>query len=452
MTLSQPGAATPHRPPRIAVVGGGISGLTAAYRLRNVASVTLFEANTYVGGHTNTIDVTLDGVTFPVDTGFLVYNERTYPNLIALFKELGVETALSDMSFSVCLPELDLEWAGTNLDSVFAQRRNLLRPAFIRMLLDILRFNRQCTDMALAQGDAALSQELQMPLQQFLQVHAYSDPFIHWYLLPMAAAIWSCPSSQMMAFPMATFVRFCHNHGLLQVENRPKWYTVKAGARNYVHKILPHIADVRTDSPVHAVRPLGDGHGVNIESRHGVEHFDAVVLAAHSDQSLRMLGSANPRQRNVLARIGYQPNTAYLHTDLALMPKRQKVWSSWNYLSDVNNPQPSVSVTYWLNRLQPLPFKTPVMVTLNPIIQPDPAKVIQVISYSHPIFDGPAIDAQGALKDVQGEGGVFLAGAWAGYGFHEDGHKAGLAAAAALQAHLQQRTALSSLADTDAAA
>jgi len=451
MTLSNSGAASHAPKARIAVVGGGISGLTAAYRLRDIADITLFEANDYVGGHTNTIDVTLDGQTFPVDTGFLVYNERTYPNLIALFKELGVETALSDMSFGVCLPELDIEWAGTNLDTVFAQRRNLLRPSFIKMLLDILRFNRQCTDMALQQGDGPLSRELQMPLQQFLQVHAYSDQFINWYLLPMAAAIWSCPSSQMMAFPMATFVRFCHNHGLLQVENRPKWYTVKAGARNYVQKILPHIADVRTSSPVTAVRPLGEGRGVNIESRHGSEHFDAVVMAAHSDQSLRMLGSANPRQRGVLTRIGYQPNIAYLHTDLALMPKRKKVWSSWNYLSDVTNPQPSVSVTYWLNRLQPLPFTTPVLVTLNPIVQPDAAKVIKVIEYSHPIFDGPAIEAQQALQGVQGEGDVFLAGAWAGYGFHEDGHKAGLAAAAALREHLSQKAA-QALAGSDAAA
>ncbi len=439
MSLTAAGASSPSRKASVAVIGGGISGLTAAYRLRDIADVTLFEANDYVGGHTNTIDVELDGSRFPVDTGFLVYNERTYPNLIALFKELGVETALSDMSFGVCLPEIDIEWAGTNLDTVFAQRRNLLRPAFIRMLLDILRFNRQSTAMALQQGDSPLSKDLQMPLQQFLQMHKYSDEFINWYLLPMAAAIWSCPSSQMMAFPMATFVRFCHNHGLLQVENRPKWYTVKAGARNYVQKILPHIPTVHVSSPVTAVRPLGEGKGVNVESRHGVQHFDAVVMAAHSDQSLRMLGSANPRQRNVLSRIGYQPNTAYLHTDTALMPKRKKVWSSWNYLSDVTNPQPSVSVTYWCNRLQPLPFKTPVFVTLNPIVQPDPKKTIQVIEYSHPIFDGPAIDAQTELANVQGEGSVFLAGAWAGYGFHEDGHKAGLAAAAAARTHLQQR-------------
>jgi predicted NAD/FAD-binding protein len=421
--------------PRIAVVGGGISGLTAAWKLRDTADVCLFEANAYVGGHTNTVDVHLDGIDYPVDTGFLVYNERTYPNLIALFKELQVETALSDMSFSVCLPEIDLEWAGESLDTVFAQRKNLIRPAFLRMLRDILRFNRQCTDMAIAQGDSALGQNMQMPLEQFLKLHAYGKEFIHWYLLPMAAAIWSCPSSQMMAFPMATFVRFCHNHGLLQVENRPKWYTVKAGARHYVQKILPHIASVRTDSPVSSIRPLATG-GVEVESRHGIEHFDAVVLAAHSDQSLRILGQHNPRQRAVLSQIAYQPNIAYLHTDLALMPKRRKVWSSWNYLSDVNNPQPSVSVTYWLNRLQPLPFTTPVLVTLNPILQPQASKVIRTIEYSHPIFDGPAIEAQTRLAGVQGEGSVFLAGAWAGYGFHEDGHKAGLAAASAVQAFL----------------
>jgi predicted NAD/FAD-binding protein len=427
-----------HSGAKVAVIGGGISGLTAAYKLRDAADVTLFEANDYVGGHTNTIDIELDGLKFPVDTGFLVFNERTYPNLIALFEELGVETALSDMSFAVCLPEIDLEWSGTNLDTVFAQRKNLLSPRFLRMIKDILRFNKQSTEMAMAQADSSVGQNMQMPLDQFLQINKYSKEFINWYLLPMAAAIWSCPSSQMMAFPMATFVRFCHNHGLLQVENRPRWFTVKAGARHYVEKILPFVPRVEIRCPALRVTPLING-GVDVETRLGIETFDAVVIAAHSDQAHAMLGESNPKQRALLKNIRYQDNTAFLHTDLKLMPKRKKVWSSWNYLSDVTNPQPSVSVTYWLNRLQPLPFTTDVMVTLNPIVQPDAKHVIREIHYSHPIFDGPAIEAQQRLDTTQGEGGVFLAGAWAGYGFHEDGHKAGLRAAELLRNFLNQR-------------
>ncbi len=419
--------------PKVAVVGGGISGLTAAYQLRDHAEVTLFEANDYVGGHTNTVDIELEGIQYPVDTGFLVFNERTYPNLIALFKELGVETALSDMSFGVCLPELDLEWSGSNLNTVFAQRKNLLRPSFLRMLADILRFNKQATQMALRQSaspDQATTAEMLTPLGLFLEQHRYSRQFKEWYLLPMAAAIWSCPADQMMAFPVASFVRFCHNHGLLQVENRPRWFTVKGGARHYVEKILPHIPHVFKKTPI--TRIDTDGPCPVVHTAQASMSFDAVVMACHSDQSMNILPGNQTRQREVLQHIRYQDNVAYLHTDTCLLPKRPAVWSAWNYLSDVTNPQPSVSVTYWLNKLQPIPFKTPVLVTLNPIIQPNPDRVIQTIHYSHPVFDGPAIDAQTRLASVQGENNVYLAGAWAGYGFHEDGHKSGLAAAQAL--------------------
>ena len=426
-----------HAKPKVAVIGGGISGLTAAYKLRDIAEVTLFEANDYVGGHTNTIDISLEGIDYPVDTGFLVFNERTYPNLIALFKELDVETALSDMSFAVTLPEIDLEWAGTNLNTVFAQRRNLFRPAFLWMIKDILRFNKQTTAMATAQQlqPNTNTAEMLTPLGEFLKQHNYSKQFRDWYLLPMAAAIWSCPSEQMLEFPIATFVRFCHNHGLLQVENRPRWFTVKGGARNYVQKILPHIPHVFTNTPI--VKVDTSGAQPVVYTKQAAFEFDAVVMACHSDQSYRMLSENQIAQREVLKNMRYQDNVAYLHTDTCLLPKRELVWSSWNYHSDVTNPQPSVSVTYLLNKLQPIPFKTPVMVTLNPIVAPNPERVIKEIHYSHPIFDGPAIAAQLRLADVQGENNVFLAGAWAGYGFHEDGHKSGLAAAAALRQTLQ---------------
>jgi uncharacterized protein len=420
--------------PKVAVVGGGISGLTAAWKLRDVAEVTLFEANDYIGGHTNTQDIEVEGKQVAVDTGFLVYNERTYPNLIQMFKDLDVETVMSDMSFSVCLPELNLEWAGTNLNTVFAQRRNLLRPKFLLMLLDILRFNKEATAMVEDASRAQLFEsKASQNLGEYLIEHKYSQQFRDWYLIPMAAAIWSCPTEQMLAFPIATFVQFCHNHGLLQVNERPKWWTVKNGARNYVTKMLPHIPVIHKGVKVTSVQ-TGQGKPV-VMSQLGALEFDAVVMACHSDQSLNLL-QGNEAQCAQLKHIAYQPNVAYLHTDVALMPKTRSTWSSWNYLSDVLNPQPSVSVTYWSNSLQPLPVEKPIFVTLNPIIMPDDKKVYREIHYSHPVFDVAAIQAQKALTDLQGLNGVYMAGAWMKYGFHEDGHTSGLNAAAAIKRDL----------------
>ncbi|WP_334118670.1 NAD(P)/FAD-dependent oxidoreductase [Limnobacter sp.] len=416
--------------PTVAVIGGGISGLTAAYALRDHAHVTLFESNDYIGGHTHTVDIEVDGTPVAVDTGFLVYNERTYPNLIRLFDELDVTTVESDMSFSVCLPELNIEWSGTNLNTVFAQRRNLLRPRFIRMLLDILRFNKEATAMVTEAGRADLFQsKAKMHLGDYLIEEKYSAEFRDWYLIPMAAAIWSCPSEQMLAFPLATFIQFCHNHGLLQVNDRPRWFTVKNGARNYVNKILPFINVVHKSTPVQevdttAAKPV-------VTTRLGHQAFDHVVVACHSDEALAII-KGNEAQKEQLQHIKYQPNVAYLHTDTKLMPKTRSTWSSWNYLSDVLNPQPSVSVTYWSNLLQPLPVEKPVFVTLNPIVVPDANQVFHEIHYSHPVFDLAAVQAQQALGRLQGLNNVYLAGAWMKYGFHEDGHTSGLNAAHAL--------------------
>lgn len=416
--------------PTVGIVGGGISGLTAAYALRDKAHVTLFEANHYIGGHTNTVDIEVEGQAVAVDTGFLVYNERTYPNLIRLFQELDVTTVESDMSFSVCLPELDIEWAGSNLNTVFAQRRNLLRPRFIRMLLDILRFNKEATALVADAGRANLFQsKASMHLGDYLVQEKYSKEFRDWYLIPMAAAIWSCPTEQMLAFPVATFIQFCHNHGLLQVNDRPKWFTVKNGARNYVNRILPFIDEVHKGTPVLEVNP--EAARPTVRTAAGVHEFDHLVLACHSDEALAML-KGNEAQREHLKHIKYQPNVAYLHTDAKLMPKTRSTWSSWNYLSDVLNPQPSVSVTYWSNKLQPLPVDTPIFVTLNPIIQPEKSKVFREIHYSHPVFDVAAVQAQQALAGLQGLNNVYLAGAWMKYGFHEDGHTSGLNAASAI--------------------
>lgn len=420
---------------KIAVIGAGISGLSCAYRLvQGGADVTLYEASTYFGGHSNTVDITLDGATHGVDTGFLVFNDRTYPNLIALFGELGVETAPSDMSFSVKLPLGEqagarvLEWAGSNLDTVFAQRGNLLRPRFLRMVRDIMRFNKQATALAIS------SDMPQMPLGYFLDLHGYGEQFRAWYLLPMAACIWSCPSDQMLEFPVSTFIRFCHNHGLLQVTDRPQWRTVRGGSRNYVNKLLAAIPGQRLATPVTAVtrHPAGGARSVRVQSAAGVEQFDHVVMACHSDQSLALLGNdASAQERSVLEAVRYQPNRAVLHTDASCLPVSRKAWSAWNYQSNAA-PTPQVCVHYLLNQLQPLPFTTPVIVSLNPLDAPDPAKVLASFDYSHPVFDAGAVAAQLRLSTFQGAQNTWFAGAWTGYGFHEDGLKSGLTVASAL--------------------
>jgi len=419
---------------KIAVIGAGISGLSCAYRLVQAgAEVSLYEAGSYFGGHSNTVDVTLDGKTFGVDTGFLVFNDRTYPNLIALFAELGVETAKSDMSFSVKLPLGEqpgarmLEWAGSNLNTVFAQRGNLLRPRFLRMVRDILRFNRHATALAVS-GDMP-----EMSLGAFLDQEGYSAQFRAWYLLPMAACIWSCPSDQMLAFPVATFIRFCHNHGLLQVSDRPQWRTVRGGSRNYVNKLLAAIPNKHLATPVLAVQRLdaGGARSVRITTAQGTEYVDQVVLACHSDQALALLGDAREDERSVLAAIRYQPNRAVLHTDARCLPAKRSAWSAWNYQSNAA-PTPEVCVHYLLNMLQPLPCSTPVVVSLNPIDEPDPRHVLASFDYAHPVFDGAAVAAQARLANFQGSQNTWFAGAWTGYGFHEDGLKSGLAAAAAI--------------------
>lgn len=408
------------RKQRIAVVGAGIAGLASAWLLGRHHEVTLFEAGDYLGGHTNTVDVTLEGKTHPVDTGFLVFNEKTYPNLVALFALLGVDSVETEMSFAVSLENPDLEWAGSNLATVFGQKRNLIRGQFWSMLSDILRFNRESVAWLATHPDN------QRSLRDFLAAGRYSAAFADWYLLPMAAAIWSCPTGQMLDMPLATFIRFCSNHGLLQVFDRPLWRTVKGGGRAYVRKIADQLDDIRLACPVSAVTREGDG--LRVTHAGGSEHFDQVVLACHSDQALALLGStASAPQRDVLAAIRYQPNRAVLHTDPALLPRDRKLWSAWNYFAGCGEPgdQP-VGVSYLINRLQPLPFAAPVVVTLNPAREPDPAMVIAEFEYAHPIFDGPAIAAQQKLAGVQGDGGVWLAGAWGSYGFHEDGLKSAL--------------------------
>jgi predicted NAD/FAD-binding protein len=407
---------------RVAVIGSGIAGLSAAWLLARKFDVTLYEAEGRLGGHTHTVDVTVDGITAPVDTGFLVFNERTYPNLIALFRHLGVADAGSDMSFSVRIEPDGVEWAGTSVPALFAQKSNLVRPEFWTMLRDILRFNSHSSDLVerglLPTGS----------LGEFLDRGAYGPAFRDWYLLPMAAAIWSCPTQQMAAYPAATFLRFCHNHGLLQINGRPKWRTVRGGGREYVRRLAAGLSDVRLATPVRQIRRIAAG--VEVDSDRGCERFDHAVLGCHSDQALQMLSDADAGERCVLGSVRYQPNRVVLHTDEAFLPRSREAWASWNYASGEGRAgMRPVSVSYWLNSLQPLPFKTPVIETLNPFREPDPARVLAQFEYSHPMFDGPAVEAQKRLPQIQGRRRTWFCGAWTGYGFHEDGLRSGLAVA-----------------------
>jgi predicted NAD/FAD-binding protein len=422
------------RPLRLAIVGSGIAGLGTAWLLQKQGhAVTVFEAEPRAGGHTHTVDVTLDGVTHPVDTGFLVFNDRTYPHLIALFDELGVPSVASEMSFSVRDDRSGLEWAGTNLATLFARPANALSPAFWSMLADILRFNRETT-AALAAGTLP-----ETTLGAFLDAQRYRRPFRDSYLVPMAAAIWSSPARDILDFPLPTFVRFCHNHGLLAIDDRPQWRTVQGGGRVYVQKIVERLSDVRLGCPVEQVRRRAGGVEIDSRSRYG-ERFDGVVLACHSDQALALLADPSADERRLLGEVRYQPNRVVLHTDAALLPRRQRAWAAWNYLAadDPEGRRP-VSVSYLINRLQPLPFRKPVVVTLNPAIEPAAHTVINEFEYSHPLLDARAVHAQEAIARRQGRHATWYAGAWLGYGFHEDGLKSAHAVAASIALHAARR-------------
>ena len=429
---------------KIAVIGSGIAGLSCAWLLARHAAfthkVTLFEQNATLGGHTHTVDVTLDGITYPVDTGFLVFNDWTYPNLIAMFKHIDVEVALSDMSFGIKLLDAygkgRLEWCGSdNISTVFAQPSNLFKPAFWGMLKDMLRFNREAT--TLADGKA----EMCGTLGEYLNTNGYGQAFRDWYLKPMAACIWSTPTQKIDDFPLVTFIHFCRNHGLLSVNDRPQWRTVKGGARNYVEKLAADIADIRLNAALSRV--MRDDTGVSIVSASGSERFDQVVFACHSDQALALLGNDAADALPILSKIPYQPNIAILHTDQRLLPDRPRAWAAWNYMAwhpdapaarNSADADQTVSLSYLINRLQPLPFTTPVIVTMNPLVAPDPAKVIKTIHYDHPVFLAESAMTKRELRGIQGRRNSWFAGAWTRYGFHEDGLMSGIAVAKALGA------------------
>ncbi len=415
---------------KIAIIGSGITGLGAAHALNADADITLFEAGTYFGGHAHTVDINLPtahGIrTLAIDTGFLVYNERTYPHLIALLEQLGIHTSVTDMSFSVQARDAKrrLEWSGANLNTVFAQRSNLLRPRFLNMLLDVLRLNKLCTHIAVAGTEAQLAQ----PLEDFLAKHRFSAELRDWYLLPMLGCIWSCPTRQMLQFPVSTMIRFCHNHGLLQVSHRPKWWTVTGGSRNYVKAITDTIADKRLNTQVELVER--DAQGVRVVTQGQVERFDRVIFATHAPQALKLLRDASDQEREILGAFKTQPNKAVLHTDVSVLPKTPLAWSAWNYVrGDAAQDGASVCLHYLINKLQPIACEQAVIVSLNPVQAIAREHILGEYDYAHPVMDLAATAAQARLQEINGKNHAWFCGAWTRYGFHEDGLMSGLAAA-----------------------
>ena len=416
---------------RIAIVGTGISGLVCAHLLDPTHEVTVFEAGDRIGGHTNTIDVELpgpDGTTehHAVDTGFIVFNERNYPGFIRLLDRLGVVSRVSDMSFSVSSEQTGLEYRASNLNTLYAQRSNLLRPSFSRMLVDILRFDRAARRLAASGADESLS------LGRFVADGGYSRRFLDDFLVPFGASIWSADPATFLDFPAVAYCRFMDNHGLLQLRGLPIWRTVEGGSREYVRALTARLRQpVRTSTAVTKVvrrldptRPFGST--VELATDDGApEAFDAVVLAGHSDQSLELLGDPSPAEREVLGAIRYQPNLATLHTDARLLPRQPRARASWNYHLGAGSGR-EATLTYWMNRLQGLESSHDILVTLNRADEVDPRKVIADVEYDHPVFDAGALAAQRRRPEIQGTRGTFFAGAYWGYGFHEDGVRSAL--------------------------
>ena len=404
---------------KVAVIGAGVAGLGAAWLLSRKHDVVIYEREDRFGGHSCTVDAPAPGGTRPVDVGFIVFNERNYPNLVALFDHLGVTTEASDMSFAASLDNGRFEY-GSSFSGYFAQRRNVMRPAFLRMTHDILRFNR------LAPRLLDRSENLDFTIGNFIDDAGLSDAFRDRYLVPMAACIWSTPLCSVLDYPAQSFVRFFNNHGLLTIGPHLQWRTVSGGSRSYVERIATPLRQrARLATPARAIRrgPLGP------EVRDGSGHwdrFDKIVLACHADQALALLEDADGHEYDLLGRFAYSSNEVWLHADTSLMPRRRGVWSSWNYVADGHSAMSPVSVTYWMNRLQNLADATPLFVSVNPGRAPRPATAHARFSFEHPMYDAAAIRAQRDLHKIQGVRDTYYCGSYCGYGFHEDALSAGL--------------------------
>ena len=410
---------------RIAVVGSGISGLSAAWLLSQRHEVVLYEADRRLGGHSHTVTVGVDGRLVPVDTGFIVYNELNYPNLTALFAHLGVATVPSDMSFGVSLDRGRYEYSGS-IPGLLAQPSNVVRPAHWEMLRDALRFYRSAPGLL----EHGLSPDT--TIGDVLAEGGYSRAFLDRHLLPMAAAIWSCPLGDVSRMPAETFIRFFDNHRLFSLGARPRWRTVVGGSREYVQRLATAFdGTLRLGAPVVAAR-RGPAGVTLVDTAGHTDRFDAVVMGCHADQALAILGDdAAPSERETLGAVGFRPNRAILHTDRRLMPRRRRAWASWNYLARTGDADSDagVAISYWMNRLQPLPVSRPLILSLNPLDEPAPETVLGTWTYDHPTFDRQAVAAQRRLPSIQGTSSTWYCGAWTGFGFHEDGLSSALAVA-----------------------
>lgn len=414
---------------RIAIIGSGIAGLSSAWLLNDVHDITVYEADDRPGGHSHTVSMPTEQGDVPVDTGFIVYNEKNYPNLTALFEHLDVPTKASSMSFGVSIDGGRFEYSGSeSYGTLFAQKRNLLRPTFHKMLADIIRFNARA-ERFLQDDDPSDA----LTIGEFLDRGRYGNAFCDRYLLPMSAAIWSASLNGMRSFPARSFLRFFKNHGLLSLNDRPAWRTVSGGSTVYVDKLTKTFKDrLRLGNGARRLWRMDDAAVVE-DSFGQTETFDAVVLACHADQALALIENPTPAESQVLGAFDYQSNEVFLHSDLKLMPKRRAVWSSWNYLANTSTSNQSrISVTYWLNHLQRLGCERPALVSLNPIEKPDEEHLVAVMRYDHPMFDQKALHAQHRLSEIQGRHRLWFAGAHWGFGFHEDGLLSGLQVAAAL--------------------
>ncbi|WP_373188029.1 NAD(P)/FAD-dependent oxidoreductase [Halopseudomonas sp.] len=410
---------------RIAIVGSGISGLVCAHLLARKHEVTVFEAADWIGGHTHTVDVEVAGQGYAIDTGFIVFNDWTYPNFIKLLDQLGVGSRPTEMSFSVNEPATGLEYNGNNLNSLFAQRRNLISPAFLGMVRDILRFNRQAAaDLDNGAIDADIT------LGEYLRAKGYGQRFTDHYIIPMGAAIWSMPLDDMLAFPLQFFVRFFRNHGLLSVSDRPQWRVVEGGSRSYIAPLIAAFKDsIHLNCPVNSISR--DEAGVTVVSPRGEECFDKVILACHSDQALQMLAQPSEQEQSILGAIGYADNDVVLHTDTRLLPRRKLAWASWNYRLG-NDPQQPAAVTYNMNILQGIESPTTFCVSLNQTATIDPATILRRFTYAHPQFSLAAAAAQGRWNELAGANHTYYCGAYWANGFHEDGVASALRVTSAL--------------------